>query len=288
MLSYITLGTESLHSESATSKRIAHSAQGLEALAAPRQTIRNRPSAHGAIDTTRYSEGQTVVIDGECSGDTVEDAFTEWDRVKAALLATLPDGGTLKWRRGGTGQELQRTVKLASLTDPVVDGVSTQLLYQAQLHSPDPRAYSQTLQTVVGNPLTAGGAGLTFPLTFPFVFTESSGGEASVTNGGSRGTLPVIDLFGFATSPAVILVETGERVQLEGQISAGEFIRLDFATQQALLNGTVDRRNLLDNVASTFFEIPAATAAQPSYTLRMTAQNVTAEAHLEASWRAAY
>ena len=284
MLDYLTLGDTPIHLDTAASKRIARQVAGLEALAAPRQTTRPRPSAHGSIDTTRYSDGQLIVVDAECAGDDEVEAFSEWDEVKAALLATLPDGSPLKWRRGADGPELQRTVKLASLVDPPMDSIASQLVYQAQLHSSDPRAYSQTLQQIEGEALTDAGGGFTFPLTFPFTFTESSGGEAVCTNNGSRGSPPIVEIHGYATSPAVVLTETGERVQLTGEISAGEFIEIDFFERTVLLNGTTDRRNLLDNGASRFFELPR----EATSTVRLVATNWDAGAHVVVRFRDAY
>lgn len=283
MLSYINLATTALHSESATSKRIVQRATGLEGGGSPRQVLRPRPDAHGSIDTTKYTDGQLVVIEGECSGDTEEDAFAEWDTVKATLLATLPDGLDLKWQRGA-GTELQRSVKLNSLTDPTVESVGTQLFYQAQLHSPDPRAYSQTEQSVSGDPLSSGGGGLVFDAAFNWQFSGSAGGQAEVVVGGSRATPPVLRAHGHVTSPQIVLEGTTDRIVLSGEIAQGDYIEIDCAESTVKLNGVTNRSKLLDDDESTFFTLPADTTS----TLRLIGTNFSADAFLEVFWRDAH
>ena len=173
-----------LHAE--TGKRAISTASGLFGIESPRESRRPRPTGHGAIDETRWGDGRLIVVEGEVmSNVSVEDADTELHAVFKPMVETLDYGAALlKWRVGNTGLQLQRLVKLASDVDPPVQ-LGAIFAYQAQFFAEDPRAYSQTLQTVASTPLSTASGGLVFPMTFPLKFTPSGGGTATVTISGA-------------------------------------------------------------------------------------------------------
>jgi hypothetical protein len=152
-----------------------------------------------------------------------------------------------------------------------------------QLRQADPRAYSQTLATVVGDVLSVGGGGLLFPFLFPIMFSGSGGGVANVVNGGIAPTPPVIRVYGSVTAPEIVLLTTGERMVLTGEVPAGEYIELDHGARTVRIGGQTDRMSLLDDAASTFFDVPPG-----AHAIRMLAGNFDLTAHLEVDMRAAY
>lgn len=278
---YITLDGESLHDDTPNSKRILDNAQGLQGIAPIRSVKRVRPGGDGGINTSKWEDAATIVIGGQVAGDTHIEMFSEWDQVKAAMRRSKDDPVLLKWQRGDVGLELQREVKLdGEVPDPVGD-IGTILRYQAMFNSPDPLAYSQTLQVITGDPLTGGGGGLTFPMTFPFTFSGSSGGGATVTNGGTEPTPPIFRVHGFITAPQIVLGT--DRIVMTGEVQNGQYLEIDVQEETIKLGGTVDRASQLDEDASTFFRLPVGESIP-----RLVGGSFDGSAALEVRFRDAY
>ncbi|MDP2712093.1 MAG: hypothetical protein Q8O56_12830 [Solirubrobacteraceae bacterium] len=125
--------------------------KGLQGSSPVRRSVRPRPTGHGTIDETRYTDEQLIEIVGDVFGGTPEAAYAELRAITSPLVATL-DGqpAMLKWTEGASGLQLQRLVKLASGISPTLKEAQALLRYQAILAASDPRAYRQTETTVVG------------------------------------------------------------------------------------------------------------------------------------------
>lgn len=258
-------------------------ADGLYGWPSPRSATRPRTERHGSYDRSRWLPEKIVSLDGEVWDASIGAAFASFDTILTALYETLKAPGTLRWRRAGAGLALQAAVKLAGdITPPLAEGAAL-LKWQAQLRQADPRAYAQTLQTIVGADLAAAGGGLLFPFRFPIAFTPSGGGSAVVTNGGIADTPPIIRLYGPLTSPRVLLVTTGEQVLLTGDIAAGDFVELDHQAATVRLNGNTLRMGLLDSANSTFFDVPPG-----AHTIRVLASVYAPGGHGEILLRDAY
>lgn len=285
MLDYLRIDGIDLHDyDGALADRAVSRVEGLVGLAAPKSQVRTKADGHGTVNRSRWQDSKIVTIEGEVWGNTLIDAFADFDAITAPFERTMREGAKLlTWRRGGGGLQLQSYVKLASPLLPPLEEGAALLKYQVQVEQMDPRAYSQTLQTVVGNALTAGGGGLVFPMTFPILFTESNGGEVAVFNGGKIETPPVTRIYGPVTSPAVRLVTTGEEVRLSGEVASGEYVELDHQKRTVRLNGSLLRMNLLNVPASEFFDVPPL-----AHTIRLLASNYGAGAHAEVLLRDAY
>ena len=85
-------------------------------------------------------------------------------------------------------------------------------------------------------------AGITFPLTFPFEFTPSSGGgSVELVVGGSRPVAPKVYIYGGQNGPVITDTDTGVRLSftaLNGlDIPLGSYVEIDFLEGTALMNG---------------------------------------------------
>jgi hypothetical protein len=272
MLSSVTLDDSTptavtLHQDATNGKRWLTSATGLRGIANIRDSKRVRPQAHGGINETRYEDGRTITLVGEImSTVSIDDAFAEWALVAKPMIQTLDVGpALLKWTESTSGNQLQMLVKLdGDLEPPLQEGQAT-LSYQAQFFAEDPRAYSQTLQTIVSNTLSSG--------TLP--------GQCAFTNAGNRPTPPLYRITGQCTNP-VITVGSLE-IALIGSVASGHFIDIDVAKRTIKLDGTTNQYGLLDSVHSTFFDLPAGAS-----TATLTSGTHDASAKLTLIARSAY
>lgn len=288
MLDYLRLDGTDLHDyRVANGERDVVRVEGLVGLPGPKGESSNVAEGHGKRNRNRWLDSKLVVVEGECWGNTLTDAYTMFDDVSDAFYRTLTDpaGKLLSWQHGNGGRALQALVKLAGpITPPLEEGAAL-LRYQAQVEQMDPRAYEQALSTVVGGALNATGGGLTFPLVFPLAFTESTGGAANVVNAGRVETPPIVRIYGPVTSPRYLLdgAPSGEQVKINGSIGSGDFLEVDHAKRTVKLNGTTLRSNLLDVPASRFFDVP-----KGAHEIRLVALNFGVGAHVEVDLRGAF
>lgn len=269
-----------------TAKRCLTSVTGLVGIGPLRDSRRVRPQAHGGIDETRYEDGRIIALEGEVMSTVgIEDAFAEFRAITAPMLGTLDGAPALmKWTEGVSGLALQRYVRLASDVEPPLQEGAALLHYQAQFYAEDPRAYSQTLQTVSGSTLAALGGGKRYPRTYPKTYASSGGGTATFANAGNRPTPPVLRIWGACVNPQVVLLNTGQRIALKGTIAASDFIELDVARRTILLHGSEGRQNFYDPTMSQWFELPANATSN----LQLVADSFDGTAHLDVIGRSAY
>lgn len=232
-------------------------AEGFLGVSAVRQSSRDRPNAHGAINESRWTGPGLYVIDGLIVGTDPADCASEFRDLSGVLLQTLDDGpAVMRWTEAGTGGlQLQATVSLFGSLQPPVQLGAALVAYQAQMFAEDPRAYSQTLQTVDSTALSASGGGMVFPEVLPITFGQSGGGTSTVVNGGNRPTPPVFRIYGNAVNPSIVNLTTGRRIVLNGTVNAGDFLELDVLERTITLNGTTNRANFLDAANTEWFEL---------------------------------
>lgn len=242
-----------------------------------------RPQAPGALDETRWEDGKVIALEGEVSGETLEDAFDELRVITDACLETLDVGpALLKWTEGNTGNALQRRVRLASDLDPPIEEGAALLRYAVQFFAEDPRAYSQT-ESSGSSSISGGGGGMVLPDPFTITFDPSLGGIFAVNNAGNRPTPATFKVYGQCVDPIILLVDTGDRITLSGTINLGDYVEINTAERTVKLNGVTSRLDLLDSANTQWFELPKGTA-----TLRMLASSNDANALLHAAYRSAY
>jgi len=150
------------------------------------------------------------------------------------------------------------------------------------LYAGDPRVYSPEI--LVSTPLPApSGAGLAFPLVFPLDFgAASTGGTLEIVNLGNHKTYPIFVIHGPATNPIVRNNTTGEQVQFNLVLAAGDTLTIDMRLHSVLLNGTASRRGTVLGVPQWFGLQPGNNEIQFSAT---TSAAGTLDVRYKSAWR---
>jgi hypothetical protein len=241
-----------------TNKRAVARASGLLGIGAPRANRRVRPQAHGGIDNTRWEDGRIIVLEGAVFSQVSQaDAWAEFNAITTPMMQTLDYGpALLKWTTVGGSLPLQRLVRLASEIDPPLEEGAAILRYQVQFYAEDPRAYSQTLDTVQSVALSANGGGKVYPFAYPRHFAISGGGTLAYTNAGSRPAPPVFRVYGQVVNPAILLLGTSDRITINGTIPNGSYLEIDVQARTLKMGGTVNQANFLDAANTAWMEAP--------------------------------
>ena len=286
MISSITLSTSgspvTLHSTTAGSKAVVTRAEGLQGTAPVRNLITPRSQASGAFVRSRFTEHRTITLEGEIVDTTIEAAFDRYDTIAAALYDAISTERTLKWTRDSSGQQLQAGVRLSELQPLTLTDGAPWIKYQVTLVAPDPRVFDQTQTTGTGAALAAAAGGKTYTYTYTRGYNPSSGGTVSYNNTGSVPTPPVIRIYGYCTSPQVILSDD-TRLVFSGEVADGDYLEVDCSARTVKLNGTTSRLNLLDPVNSSFFALPVGSGS-----LQMVASNFNSNARADVIYRPAF
>lgn len=260
--------------------------QGLHGLPAPRQLKRPRPGGHGEINQTRHYGSRRPVWSGKLLGTSEAALWAEYDAILKALWGGVSEERLLKWTRHD-GTQLQSLVTVGDAFDPVIraDDAGRLLAYQLVLDRQDPRNYGQTLAVAPGDPLTEAAGGVTYPATYDWKYTPSGAGEFQVINAGTVETPVLFRLHGYASSPTLLNVTTGQRISFTGEIGAGDYLEIDTFERSVLLNGSTDRTNLVDFAATDW---RAGLAESGTTTYRLLAANFDLSARGDALYRAAH
>ncbi|NDB19072.1 MAG: hypothetical protein EB027_07435 [Actinobacteria bacterium] len=286
MISSITLSTATgnvtLHSTAAGSNAVVTRAEGLQGTPPVRNLVTQRSQASGGFVRSRFTDTRSVVLEGEVLGTSIENAFDNFDVIAAAMYDSISTERTLKWRRDSSGELLQAGVRLSDFQPLTLTDGAAWIKYQATFTCPDPRVYSQTLTTGTGAALSAAAGGKTYNYTYTRGYNPSSGGNVSYTNSGSVPTPPIIRIYGYCTSPQVVLTDD-TRLIFTGEVGDGDYLEVDCANRTVKLNGSTSRLNLLDPVNSTFFALPVGTG-----TVQMVASNFNANARADLIYRPAF
>lgn len=286
MISSITLSTETtpvtLHSTATGSKAVVTRVEGLQGVPPVRNLITPRSQASGAFIRSRFTDERTITLEGEIVDTTIEAAFDRFDTIAAAMYNSIGTERTLKWTRDAAGQQLQAGVRLSDFQPLTLTDGAPWIKYQATFKCSDPRLYDQSLTTGTGAALAAPAGGKTYTYSYTRGYNPSSGGTVSYTNSGSIPTPPIIRIYGYCTSPQVIL-DADQRIVLTGGVSDGDYLEIDCSARTVKLNGSTSRLNLLDVTGSTFFSLPVGTGS-----VQMVASNFNANARADLIYRSAF
>lgn len=157
----------------------------------------------------------------------------------------------------------------------------------------DPHFYEAAPVVITTGDITSG-AGLTYPLVYPVTYPDPGAtfGAVTVTNPGSADADPIIDLHGPVRNPAIVNDSLPALLYLPGlRIPSGEFLRLDFATREVLLNGIADYSDYLDSTVSSWWYagVPGLLGTKPGRPginqLRMTGEDMSPPAYAEVTVR---
>jgi hypothetical protein len=143
-----------LHGNSQTNRNLAR-IQGLVGPPAPRDVVRPRSQADGAVDDTKFLAERSITLEGEIWNSTGGAAISDLSTVSEAFTSSLlsPAKLTVTYENGTTRFCY---VKLSGGVDVSVEGASRLVQYQVQLRAADPRWYSTTLNTVTLSRSTSG------------------------------------------------------------------------------------------------------------------------------------
>lgn len=249
-----------------TTTRRLTSASGLLGAGPLRNVTRSRPQAHGAIDDTRYQDGQPISLEGIVVGTSDAAVISDFHTISGAAFATLDVGGSLlKWTEA-SGLALQRVVKLAGPLDPPIAPSPRRLAYQVQFLAADPRAYSQTLGSV--------GA--------------SGTANVSVTNNGNRPTPPTFRIWGSAVHPRIFNVTDSTYYSLLGTIPASNYVELDTYNRTVKYNGTTGTASMLIAGSTTWEDVNPGTTTFHLVAGGTAGGTITAGARLDVFYRDAW
>lgn len=223
---------------------------------APRAVTENRPSAHGATDSTAWYGPRIFQVTGYIQAASRADLWAAVDNLKGSLV--LGTTHTLKFRRQGLTYDEQATVRVDSPVDiPLTIFPGNLLQFGVSLFSADPRLYTTTLNAGSYDPTSSGSGGLTFGLDFPLVFNASlTSGQLSVTNEGNIDSPPVFIITGPVTNPIIDNDSTGDSIYTQSlALTAGQTLTLDVQSREVTLDGGTSRPDLIDVSLTDWFNI---------------------------------
>jgi hypothetical protein len=134
-----------LHGNGQTNRNLAR-VQGLVGPPAPRDVVRARSQADGAVDDSKFLTERMITLEGEIWNSTGGAAISDLSTVSEAFTSSLlsPAKLTVTYENGTTRFCY---VKLSGGVDVSVEGASRLVQYQVQLRAADPRWYDTTLNT---------------------------------------------------------------------------------------------------------------------------------------------
>lgn len=152
-----------------------------------------------------------------------------------------------------------------------------------ELFATDPRIYADRESTVaVTLPLTSGGTGLSWPLSWPLSWGgPASSGLVTATNDGTFPAELTLRVNGPVTNPRIENLTTGTTLSLGITVADGDYLLIDTASRDVLLNGTASRYSTVAAGSSW------PTLAPGANSLRFAADTET-DAVLYASWSSAW
>ncbi|RMB83643.1 phage distal tail protein [Streptomyces shenzhenensis] len=200
-----------------------------------------RADAHGAIPGRLLAQARTIGLDGlmvRAPRDSIGATIATLNRAtvpadtEVPFVAWLDERGPLL----AYACVVRRIVpvgigyRLGTITGGAVEWQAT-----------DPRRYELAERSVPAT-LPASEPGLDWPLTWPLAFgTPGSTGALSVTNVGDAETHPVVEFRGPVTGPAMTNLITGDVIEYDIPLAAGDVLTVDTRAGTVVLNGTASR-----------------------------------------------
>lgn len=224
-----------------------------------RQNINDLPEYDGAVAGDAYFSSRPITLSGKIAASSAAQRNNTVVKMQQALRGLRGDV-TIKSQPQGL-PAMQVTARLDNFRFSggfVKD-------FQIALTCPDPRIYSQTVNTtsVFAIPSVAGAS---FPWIFPVSWGGGSGAAATtnVVNAGNFSTPPTIRLWGPMQDPQITNAATLESVFLDGlTLNSGDYVDLDFNKRTAVKN---DGTNLYSSVrfpgSSWFLLVPGTNPIQ--------------------------
>ncbi len=210
---------------------------------------------HGETPGVDLYEPRTVGIIGDVLGD-----IDGIDTVMTPLQAAFVGGGTEAPVRfqipgiagGGVRRINARPKSFVTSADRRIRQSIPR--FAAELKATDPRIYDD-VETTVQTVLASTSGGVSFPVTFPAVFGQTTSGVIGVTNEGNFATGARFIMTGPVVNPTIVNLTTGDELGLNLDVPDGSFVVIDTAADTVLLNGTASRIGSLQ-IGATLFDLP--------------------------------
>ncbi|MDX3841728.1 phage distal tail protein [Streptomyces europaeiscabiei] len=200
-----------------------------------------RSDAHGAFPGRLLAQARTVTLDGlivraprATIGAVVAalGAGTVPVEDERPLVVWLDERGPLLAYARATRRAVPAGLgyRLGTITGGAIEFQAT-----------DPRRYELAERTVSAT-LPMSEAGLSWPLSWPLPFgNPGSTGALSTTNVGDAETHPVVEFRGPVTRPSLTSLATGDAVEYDMPLAAGDVLTVDTLAGTVVLNGTASR-----------------------------------------------
>lgn len=238
--------------------------QGFDMVAINSQDVQY-PRAEGEIIGLDVAKGRDISLDfwvAPAQGLTIQQlvlnlasAFQVQGNLEVPLWINLPGWGTLGFmvRTRKRHMPIDLNYSAASLAKPKV-----------VVHATDPLAYGPTQTATITPASGSGGAGVTFPITFPVSFAQVTAG-VTVTNSGNFPVDPVVTFIGPIATPTISC--NGQNFTLynpnQGSgntLESGETVEVDFRTHSVVYNVTGTPQLTAVNswvvYGSSYFDLP--------------------------------
>ncbi|MFF9034034.1 phage distal tail protein [Streptomyces sp. NPDC014892] len=200
-----------------------------------------RADAHGALPGRLLAQARTIGLDGliiraprATVGAVVGalNAGTVPVEDERPLVAWLDDRGPLLAYARATRRAIPATLgyRLGTITGGALEFVAT-----------DPRRYELT-ERAASATLPMSEPGLSWPLSWPLPFGDpGSTGALSAMNVGDAETHPIVEFRGPVTRPSLTSLATGDAVEYDMPLAAGDVLTVDTLAGTVTLNGTASR-----------------------------------------------
>lgn len=245
-----------------------------------RENIEDLPEADGANAGNYYYGSRPVTFNGLLTGDPASRNLAAI-QLQAALRG-LRSNVTIFSQATGL-PAMRASGRLQNLRITRREGIAKS--FQIGLVCPDPRMYSQALNTNSGSGSVAI-SGAAFPLVFPVSFGGGTGATVTfnVTNAGNFTAPAVIRVAGTITNPYITNLTSGEVIYIDNLDLVGtDWVEIDTGARTVVKN---DGTNLYGRV-----RIPASHLwhLQPgANTIELRADSAASSATLTLTWRDAW
>lgn len=221
-----------------------------------RGSFKNRPGHHGLRPGNRLKSGVFPVLRGRFIHDGPSTQETMRRELSTVAESIMNETGTLRWQPSDADGEWRWLP--VQLNEPGIQ-VTGDLIkeFQVPLLSRTPYVFGSSHEAETGT--YSAGAGLTFPLTFPFTF-DPAGGFVTVVNDGDLETYPTYRIHGPILRPVIENITTGDLIVFRSDfmVEAGTYVEIDTWEETVYLGGdeTEPRDGQVESTMSEYAPLP--------------------------------
>lgn len=242
-----------------------------------------RPRQHGEWPDDEYAGARVIDLTVHVVSSTAAELADDLEALAAAFAPASEGPVPVVWQQPN-GRRYVRAHQFRAAPDaPWWPGAHA--VVACQMVAPDPALYDDPESSAsIGLPSSSGGR--TYPRTYPMTYGGvGTGGLLTATNDGTWATRNIVArIDGPVTNPLIQLNKadgTTRRLNIAGELAAGEYLLLDFDTRTVLLGGTVSRYSWLTE--REWFELEPG-----DNEVEFAADSYTTTGTLTLTWRAAW